>query len=291
MVLFLLYNSIMDYYSTLGLQRGASDDEIKKAYRKLAMKHHPDRGGDQNKFKEISTAYEALSDPDKKRIIDMGGDPNAQPGMGGGFYNQGPFEFHFGGGMPGMDDIFSQFGFGRRPMRRNRSVNINVELSLEEVLKGKDLNAEITIPGGQRKLINISIPAGVDHGQQIRYEGMGDTTLRDVPAGDLIVNLYIRKHPTFIREGDSLIFEHNISVWDAILGTTIDVPTISGKNISVSVPAGTQSNTILSCKGEGLPNMRSKIRGPLLIKINVNIPRNLSANQIHKVQQLRDGVE
>ena len=120
----------MDYYSTLGLKRGATDDEINKAYRSLAMKHHPDRGGDEAKFKEISSAYDALSDPEKKRIVDMGGDPNAQPGRGGGF-NQGPFEFHFGSGN--YDDVFNHFGFGgfaQRPMRRNKSLNINVIITL-----------------------------------------------------------------------------------------------------------------------------------------------------------------
>ena len=119
----------MDYYSTLGLQRGASDADIKKAYRAMAMKHHPDRGGDEKKFKEISQAYEFLSDPQKKQIIDLGGDPNAQ---GGGYRSsQGsPFEFHFG--TDDLHDMFGNFGFGgfgQRPMRRNKSLNINVEIA------------------------------------------------------------------------------------------------------------------------------------------------------------------
>jgi hypothetical protein len=145
----------MDYYATLGLQRNASDAEIKKAYRSMAMKYHPDRGGDEKKFKEISQAYEFLSDPQKKQIIDLGGDPNAQPGMGGG---QGPFEFHFNTGN--MNDIFGNFGFGgfgRQPQRRNRSLNINVEITLEDVLSGKDFTAEVSIPG-KNKMINIQIP-------------------------------------------------------------------------------------------------------------------------------------
>ena len=277
----------MDYYATLGLKRGASPDEIKKAYRSMAMKHHPDRGGDEKKFKEISTAYEALSDPEKKRIIDMGGDPNAQPGMGG--FNQGPFEFHFGSGD--LNDLFGGFGFGgfgRQPLRRNKSLNINVEVSLEYILNGKDINAEISIPGGKNKMINISIPPGIEHGQQIRYEGMGDNSISSLRPGDLFVNVLIRNHPTFKREGTSLILEKEISVWDAILGTSLDIKTLDNKTLSITIPAGTQPETVLSCRGEGLPHMRTKQRGNLLIKIKVRIPKNLTIDQKRSIEKFRD---
>jgi DnaJ-class molecular chaperone len=283
----------MDYYSTLGLQRGASDADIKKAYRSMAMKHHPDRGGDEKKFKEVSQAYEFLSDPQKKQMIDAGMDPNQQGGGGGGFYHQGggnPFEFHFGG-PPGMDDIFNHFGFGfRNQQHRNRTVNVNVELTLEDVINGKDLNAEINIPGGQNKVLNITIPPGVQHGQQIRYQGMGDTQFRDAPAGDLIVNVHVRHHPLFTREGDELVYEHHINVWQAMLGTTIAIRTIDNKTLNVNIPAGTQPDNILSCKGEGVPNMRTRVRGNLLIRIKIDIPRNLSITQLKKIQEIQDGI-
>lgn len=288
MVLFLLYNTIMDYYSSLGLKRGASDDEIKKAYRKLAMKHHPDRGGDEKKFKEISMAYDALSDPEKKRIVDMGGDPNAQPGMGRGF-NQGPFEFHFG--TENLNDIFGNFGFGfggPRPMRRNKSLNINVEITLEDVLTGKDLTAEVTIPGGRSKMINIAIPPGIESGQQIKYQGMGDNSIPDLRPGDLIVNIYVKEHSVYKREGNSLIYEKNISVWEAILGTSIEIETLDKKTLTITVPKGCQPETVLSCKGEGLPEMRSKFRGNLLIKIKIHVPRNLTTEQLDKIKKLQD---
>ena len=223
----------MDYYSTLGLKRGASDAEIKKAYRSMAMKHHPDRGGDQNKFKEISTAYEALTDPDKKRIIDMGGDPNAQPGSG---FNQGPFEFHFGTGN--INDIFGNFGFGgfgQQPQRRNKSLNINVEVSLEDILNGKDINAEIGIPGGKNKIINIAIPPGIENGQQIRYEGMGDNSISNLRPGDLIVNVMVRPHAVFQREGTSLVLEKEVSVCDAILGSFLEIKTLDNKTLSINI--------------------------------------------------------
>jgi len=279
----------MDYYQTLGLRRGASDADIKKAYRSMAMKHHPDRGGDEKKFKEISQAYDFLSDPEKKRMIDAGMDPNQQQG---GFHHGGgnPFEFHFNTGN--MDDIFSQFGFGgfgQRPMRKNRHLNITIELSLEEVLTGKELNAELSVPGGQKKMINISVPAGIETGQQIRYQGMGDHSMPDIPPGDLLVNVIVQHHPQFHREGDSLIYVHHISVWDAMIGSNINITTLDNKNLNVMVPPGTQPDTVLGCKGEGLPNMRTKVRGNLLIRLKVQIPRSLTPNQHAMIRQIKDG--
>jgi len=284
----------MDYYSTLGVGKNASQDEIKSAYRKMAMKHHPDRGGDEATFKKISEAYDTLSDPQKKEIVDLGGDPNQQ---GGGFgsrgFNQGPFEFHFntGGVPPGMEDIFGHFGFGGRPQRRNKTLNITVDISLLDVLTGKELNAEISIPGtGKRKMINISIPAGIEHGQQIRYEGMGDDSVRDLRPGDLIVNVSIMPHPKFRRENTNLILEHSISAWDAMLGTHANVETLDGKVLTLTVPAGTNQGTILSCRGEGLPVMRTRNRGNLLVSIKVDIPKNLSQLQIEKIKEIKNNI-
>lgn len=277
----------MDYYGTLGLKRGASDAEIKKAYRSLAMKHHPDRGGDEKKFKEISVAYELLTNPEKKRIIDMGGDPNGHPGMGGGFNQGGPFEFHFNHGN--FNDIFG-FGFGRQPMRKNKSLSINVQITLEEVLTGKDISAEIGIPNGKPKMITIQIPPGIEHGQQIRYEGMGDDSIKDVRAGDLIVNVFIQPHQIFRREGTSLIIDQEISAWDAILGTKLEIKTLDKKTLNITIPEGTQSETVLSCRGEGLPHMRTRQRGNLLIKVKVSIPKNLTTEQKLLIENIKNGI-
>lgn len=276
----------MDYYSTLGLTRSASDADIKKAYRSLAMKHHPDRGGDEKKFKEISQAYDFLSDPEKKKMIDMGMDPNNQ--QSGGFrHGASPFEFHFNTGN--MDDIFSNFGFGfgGRPQSRNKSININVEVTLEDILKGKELNAEIAIPGGRKKMINITIPPGIENGQQIKYSGMGDNSIPDIRPGDLIVNIFVRNHHVFKREGDSLILDKTISVWDAMIGTSVDIETLDNKNLNITVPAGTQPETVLSCRGEGLPNVRNKQRGNLLIRIKVAVPRNLTVDEMTRIKQFK----
>lgn len=275
----------MDYYSTLGLQRGASDEDIKKAYRKLAMKHHPDRGGDQNKFKEVSIAYEVLSDPEKKRIVDMGGDPNAQPGFGG--FGGGPFEYHFNTGD--LNDIFRGFGFGgfTHHRQKNRNVSINVEITLEDVLNGKEFDADINIPGKKSKAVNIKIPPGIDHGKQIVYRGMGDDSIEGIPPGDLIVGVFVREHPIFSRNGLNLVCEKVVSVWDAILGSEITVDSLDRKQFTVNVPAGTQPGTILSCKGEGLPHVNSKQRGDLLIKIRIEIPKDLTDAQKQLIETIR----
>lgn len=275
----------MDYYSTLGLKRGANDDEIKKAYRSLAMKYHPDRGGDEKKFKEISAAYEALSDPEKKKIIDMGGDPNAQPGMGG-FHHRSPFEFHFNTGN--FEDIFQGFGFpggfGQSP-RRNRTVSINVEISLEEVLTGKDITAEVNLPNGNNKVINVHIPSGIGDRQQIRYQGMGDTSIPHMPAGDLIVNIFIKRHPRFSREQDDLYFNHTINLWDALLGGNIKVTTLDNRTIDVTIPKGIQPETMLSCRGEGLPNVQTNRRGNLYIRFRIELPKTLTDDQIETIKK------
>ena len=276
----------MDYYNTLGVNRGASDDDIKKAYRKMAMKYHPDRGGDEKKFKEVEEAYRTLSDPEKRQMFDMGVDPNKQQG---GFRQQGnPFEFHFNTGN--MDDIFESFGFGGRRQPRNKTFNINVKITLEDVLHGKNLSAEVGIPGGKKKIVNIEIPPGIQHGQQIRYSGMGDNSIPNIRPGDLLVNVLILNHRHFKREGDNLILDNPVSVWDALLGTRVDIITLDNKKLSITVPQGTQPDTVLSCRGEGLPNMRSKVRGNLFIRIKVSIPKELTEQQKQLIYRLQNGI-
>jgi curved DNA-binding protein len=272
----------MDYYNTLGISKSASEADIKAAYRKMAMKHHPDRGGDEKKFKEVTEAYETLSDPQKKQMLDMGVDPNAQHTS----YRQGsPFEFHFNSGN--FEDVFGNFGFGGRPVRKNKTLNVNIEVALEDILKGKVIDAEIGIPNGSKRLVNIEVPPGIEHGQQIRYRGMGEHILKDVPPGDLIVNIVVKHHPVFQRQGDMLMIKKFISPWDAILGSEITIETIDKKTLTIGIPAGTQPDTVLSCRGEGLPNMRTKVRGNLLIKVQIEIPKNLSSEQKDVVEQTK----
>jgi curved DNA-binding protein len=272
----------MDYYNTLGISKSASEADIKAAYRKMAMKHHPDRGGDEKKFKEVTEAYETLSDPQKKQMLDMGVDPNAQHTS----YRQGsPFEFHFNTGN--FEDVFSNFGFGGRPVRKNKTLNVNIEVTLEDIFKGRVIDAEIGIPNGNKRLVNIEVPPGIENGQQIRYRGMGEHTLKDVPPGDLIVNVFVKEHPIFQRQGDMLMIKKFISPWDAMLGSDITIETIDKKTLTIGIPAGTQPDTVLSCRGEGLTNMRTKVRGNLLIKIQIEIPKNLNSEQKDAVEQTK----
>jgi len=272
----------MDYYSILGLKHGASDNDIKKAYRSLAMKHHPDRGGDEKKFKEISQAYEFLTDPEKKNMIDSGFDP-ANPHTNFR-HHSGPFEFNFNAGN--YDDVFSQF-FGQM-RQQNRSIKVAVNVTLEDVLTGKTVNAEINTDDGTPKIINIDIPAGVINGQKIRYPRMGEHLYKNQPPGDLIVLVVVLPHPVFVRDGDNLFIEKTISVWDAIIGTTEHFKTLDGKGLNISVPAGTQPETILSCRGEGLPNIHTQKRGNLMIKIKVSIPKNIDSEHLLKIQELKN---
>lgn len=270
----------MNYYSTLGVSQNASEQEIKKAYRKLAMKHHPDRGGDQQKFAEIQSAYDVLSDPQKRQMFDMGADPNQQQGG----FRQGPFEFHFG-------DPFHDFGFGfKQQSRKNKTINVGIEISLEDVLRGKDINAEIIMPDGNKKLVNVNIPPGIENGQSIRYQGMGDQSIKQLPPGDLMLDIIVLPHSWFRRKGNDIEIEVKVDVFSAIVGGTVDVKTLEGKNLSITIPKGIQPDTVLSCKNEGLPDMRTRKRGNLRVKIKVEIPRNLSQETLNKIQEIKNGI-
>lgn len=273
----------MDYYSILGVSRNATLDEIKKAYRKLAMRHHPDRNnGDDNMFKKIQSAYDVLSDPQKRQMVDMGADPNQQH-QGSGF-QRGPFEFHFG-------DPFHDFGFGfQGQTRKNKTVNVGIEITLEDVLRGKDINAEIIMPDGKKKIVNVNIPPGIEHGQSIRYQGMGDQSIRQLPAGDLMLDIYVLPHNRFVRKGSNIETQVRIDAFTAMTGGLVDIKTLEGKNLNITVPRGVQPDTVLSCKNEGLPDMRSRKKGNLHVKIKVEIPKNLSNEQIEKIKEIKHGI-
>lgn len=274
----------MDYYSTLGINKGANADEIKKAYRGLAMKHHPDRGGDAAAFQKIQEAYNTLSSDQKRQEYDFGQQ------HGGGQ------QFHFHSGQGPFGDVFNQFGFGggpfgfRQPRQQNPTVAITIELTLEEAFAGKSLDAEIQLSSGKKKLINVQIPAGVDTNSQIRYQGMGEDHIPGVPPGDLIINVRISQHALFKRENSNLILEKPLSVWDAILGTDISFHTLDGRQLSVNVPAGSQSETMMMCKNEGMRDVHSGQRGNLYVKLKIQIPKNLSDTQKQKIIELKHGI-
>jgi len=260
-----------DFYQTLGVQRNASPEEIKLAYRRLASTHHPDRGGDAEKFKEIQVAYDSLSDPDKKAQYD-------NPHSGAGF-----FQFGAGQAGPDINEVFSQFfggnrgGFdffaGQRPPQKNRTINLTADVSLEDAYFGKELMFNVVLPTGRPQTVNIKIPAGINDGTVLRVAGLGDDAIPQLPRGDLHLTIHVRPHDNFRRQGDDLIKELTISCVDAMLGCKINVETIDGKTIEVSVTPGMQQGQVLNAAGYGMPNVNdSRVRGRLLMPVNITIP-------------------
>ncbi len=346
-----------DYYEVLGVSKNATAEEIKKAYRKKALKYHPDKNPNdataEDKFKEAAEAYEVLSNPDKKARYDQFG----HSGLGNDFGRGG-----FGGSMS-MEDIFSQFGdifgsafsgfsgfggSGRSSRRVNRGSNlrIKVKLTLEDILNGVEKKVKVSkyvecktcrgsgakggssfktcstcngmgqvtrvtstflgkmqttsacpACGGEGKVItdkctscygngivkdeeviSINIPAGVAEGMQLSLSGKGNAAARGGVPGDLIVLVEEKKHENLVREGNNLIFEHYVSFPEAVMGTTVDVPTLEGK-ARIKIEPGTQSGKVLRLKGKGLPSINSYGRGDLLVSINVWTPKSVSKEE------------
>lgn len=275
----------VDYYNILGIDRNASEADIKQAYRKLAMRHHPDRGGDQEKFKQIQEAYATLSDPDKRQQYD-----NPQP-QGG---------FHFGAGFPpGFEEIFNQFGFGgggggpfgfrQSPPQHNRTLNIQTAITLEEAFAGKDMIANLRLPSGRDQMIEVKIPAGIADGNVLRLARLGDDTNQSLPRGDLHLNVHVQQHHKFNRQGDDLVMSLEVDCIDAMLGKSITIDTIDGKTLQVNVQAGIQHGQLLSLPGHGMPKVSdSRFRGRLLLNIQIIIPKFLTDQQKDLLRQIQN---
>lgn len=282
-----------DYYEVLGVQKGASDDEIKKAFRKLAIKYHPDKNpGDkeaEEKFKEANEAYSVLSDKTKRSRYDqfghagVGGDGGGNP-FGGGFGGFGgngqSFNFDFGGG--GFEDIINAMfgGGGFRAARRGRDYRTSITIDFEEAIFGA--TKTISVEGEQ---IKLKIPAGIYDGQSIRLGGKGgEAPNADGQRGDLYVEVRVRAHKTLTREGELILSEITIPMTDAVLGTEVEVETVDGK-ITMKVPAGTQPGTNFKLSGHGAPHLGSDQRGPHIVTINVEIPKNLNKKQKELIEE------
>ncbi len=342
-----------DYYESLGVQKGASDDEIKKAFRQAAKKYHPDlHPGDQEaerRFKEINEAYEVLSDPQKKARYDQYGHAGVDPNFGAGGYG--------GAGFDGMDfdlgDIFSSFfggGGGRRQNpnapRRGSDVGANVIISFEDSAKGCKKQVQVKVVGtceecggsgaakgtsaktcphcggsGQVRVqqrtpfgvvqtqsacpdcrgrgktietpckkcngsgqvrrtetVGINIPAGISDGQIITIRGKGNAGQNGGPAGDLQVQVSVRPHPLFEREGYDIWCDLPLTYAQAALGAEVEIPTLDGK-VEYTIKDGTQPGEIIRLKGKGFPYINSTRRGDLLVRVTVEVPRDLSGEQ------------
>tara|TARA_R110002096_G_scaffold273422_3_gene467218 strand:- start:6494 stop:7450 length:957 start_codon:yes stop_codon:yes gene_type:complete len=293
-----------DYYEVLGVERSASQAEIKSSYRKLARKYHPDvnKGGDaEAKFKEANEAYEVLSDPEKRRKYDQlganwqhGSEFTPPPGWGGfpGSGGNTQFEYEFGGST-GFSDFFENifgnrssdpFGaFGGRPQARqagpSRGKDIETALlvKLEEVMEGATRQVRLKRGNGEEKVIRVKIPKGVKDGQLIRCAGQGGVGSMGGSSGDLLLRVRLERHPDFHVEGSDLYHELNVAPWECVLGAEILLQTLHGK-MKVRIPEGTQSGTSLRVKGRGLPIGESGF-GDLYVEINVRLPKISSSKE------------
>jgi len=353
-----------DYYEILGVQKGASDDDIKKAYRKLAIKYHPDKNPDdkaaEEKFKEAAEAYEVLSNAEKKQRYDQFGHAGVNGGAGG---------FSGGGGM-NMDDIFSQFGDifggafgfgggnggsrGGRRVNRGSNLRVKVKLNLSEVANGVEKKIKVnkfvgcktcngsgakngqydtckqcngsgvitrvqqTILGAMQtqtacngcggegriirdkcntchgdgvvrneEVISINIPAGVADGMQLSMSGKGNAAPRGGINGDLLIVIEEEEHPLLKREGNHLIYSLSISIPNAVLGTSVEIPTVDAK-VKIKIEPGTQAGKVLRLKGKGLQDVNGYGKGDLLVEISVFTPSNISNEEKKMMEQLRD---
>ena len=350
-----------DYYEVLGVAKTASDDEIKKAYRKLAMKYHPDRNPDnpetEDKFKEAAEAYEILSDSEKRSMYDRMGHNAFEGGRSGG---------GFGGGGFSAEDIFSQFGdifggsFGssrgrgqQRAARRGSDLRYVMDLTLEEAVHGVKKNITFTAPAscdacegkgsknpqdvqtcptchgagqvrmqqgffsvqqtcstcrGQGQIIKnpcgkchgsgvmdrqqtleVTIPAGVDNGDRVRLTGKGQA-IRDGEAGDLYVEVVVREHEIFQRDGADLYMDVPVSIADAALGKEIQIPTLDGR-VSLKIPEGTQTGKMFRLRGKGVKPVRTSMQGDLLCRIVVETPVHLTARQRELLKELQETMD
>ncbi len=280
----------LDYYQILGVSRTATQDEIKKAYRKLALEYHPDRNKSkeaEEKFKEINKAYEVLSDPQKRQMYDQYGSAAFEQGAGGpfggfgGFRQQtgryGPFTYTYStngadfdfGGFSDPFEIFEQFFGGASPFgRRERRPVYSLTLSFMEAVKGAE--KEVTVNGKRQK---IKIPPGVDDGTRIRF-------------GDFDIIFDVASDPRFERQGSDVISEKEITFPQAVLGDQVDVDTVDGI-VKIRIPPGTQPNTLIRLRGKGIPRLRGTGRGDHYVRIKVVIPRTLTRRQKELLEEFQ----
>jgi len=307
----------MDYYEVLGIKKDSSTQDIKKAYRKLAMKYHPDRNkGDkeaEEKFKKISEAYAVLSDPEKRKQYDTFGESGFQQrysqedifrgfdlgdilkefglgGMGGGFRASGtqgsPFEtFFFHSGSPGSDR--ESFRTGTQQPVKGSDLTYELSVSLNEILSGSQKTISLRREN-RAENVSVKIPKGIKAGQKLRLAGKGSPSPYGGPPGDLFLIIQEEPHPVFTRDGNNLIIDQHIPFSKACLGSEISVKSLEGKELKVKVPAGIQPQSKLRLKGHGLPVGKTGGRGDIYVKINVDVPKDLTNEQKKLIRQLAE---
>lgn len=298
-----------DYYEVLGVKKDASADDIKKAYRKLAMKYHPDKNPDdknaEEKFKEISEAYAVLSDTEKRREYDTYGsegfsqkfsqedifrgfdinDLFREFGFGGG--GGGSRTFSFGGG--GAGDFFGFGGNSRyQPQpQKGRDYEYDLSISVTEAFNGAKRELSLNL-GSAVKKVSVNIPAGIGEGQKLRLKGEGGAGANGGPGGDLFVKIKIASSSKFYLESRDIVTVQEIKLTEALLGTKIQVTDAAGRKLDLKVPAGTKHGTKLRLAGKGMPALKKLTQGDLLVKINVAVPKKLNDEQKDLINKLAE---
>jgi curved DNA-binding protein len=275
-----------DYYNILGVGEGASQEEIKKAYRSLANKHHPDKGGDQAKFKDISVAYDNLGDPQKRAEYDHQR-RFAQAGPGGVHFtfNEGgdPFSTIFGGGGHPFGDIF---GHMRGQARRNRDLNIQCQITLLDSFTGKQLEANYKLPSGRNQNVMINVPPGIGHGETIRYQGLGDDSIAGLPRGNLNVTVIVMPDSNFRRGGDDVYTTVHITPIEAMIGCRKTVTLLSGSTLELDIRPGVESGTEYASHGNGFPNVNNGVRGRFISVVNIKTPAIVNPEMVEKLRKI-----
>jgi len=297
-----------DYYDILGVDEDAGQSEIKKAYRSLARKHHPDRNPDddraEERFKEIQEAYSVLSDEEQRRQYDQrrkfgggfGANGGFRPGRGGREvrFERGNLDDMFGGGG-GLGDVFESFFSGQQRSRpqdpfqqqrrqqaaQGQDIETSLRLSFDEALQGG--RRQVRLPNGET--VRLKVPKGVRDGYKVRLRGRGQAGPRG-QAGDLYVTFRVGEHPRFRRKGDDIYLTERVSAFDAILGCTRRIPTPYGQKIKLNIPAGTQPGEKLRLKGQGV--QMEEGNGDLYVEIDVHIPENLTDAQREALRTTAD---
>lgn len=291
-----------DYYKILGIEKGASETDIKKAYRKLAREHHPDANSgnkkSEEKFKEIGEAYDVLKDKERRSNYDLYGDPDGRTGWNprGRHYRTDTHEINLeellrratGFGRGGGFDPFEELVRARQTARATpRNINVAYQLSLEEAFTGKQVTATINIPNNGQKKLDVVIPAGIENGSRIRFAGEGVQHHMQTVPGDIYITINIKPHIRFQRMGQTLYTTASVNVIDAILGTRVQFQGIDGKMLSLNIPAGTQHGDQLRLKGQGFSIQGMTNRGDLLVEVHLIVPRTLRAEEEALLRQLK----
>lgn len=294
-----------DYYETLGVERKASADEIKKAFRKLALQFHPDRNPDdksaEERFKEVNEAYAVLSDPEKRKQYDMFG----AEGFGQRYSQEdifrnfdfrsifdelggGGFDFRsvFGGGNGGRSQGgFNPFGGGRRQVARGRDVESGLTVGFHEAYHGGERSFTLKGPQGT-ETINVKVPAGIRTGQKLRVQGRGEPGPGGGPAGDLLLEVTVADHPIYRRDGDDVEMDLPVGVTTAVLGGSVEVTLPGGDTKRLKIPPGTGSGKRIRIRGKGFPTRGGA--GDLYVRVMVDVPSELDDAQRAHFESLRE---